>query len=138
MIGYIYFVRIETHATRYKIGFSADVEKRMCELQVACPEKLELVGYVPGSKKLERQIHTALKAYRVSGEWFDGDVDPVILFIQEALTYGLSCALSDVFAKNTEREWQGAHAPKKAYRHGDKLITTKAVLMQREIDSMFS
>lgn len=56
---------------RIKIGTSEDVLGRIKTLQCASLAKLELLCVTKGGLAEEREIHSALWAYRVSGEWFD-------------------------------------------------------------------
>lgn len=42
-------------------------------LQTASPEYLEILGVIPGGRKREMELHNQLHAYRVHGEWFEGD-----------------------------------------------------------------
>lgn len=67
--GFVYFLgRPSTGAV--KIGFSNLPERRLGELQTGNDERLDLIGYVPGSKTLERRLHDYLSASRLMGEWF--------------------------------------------------------------------
>ena len=54
-----------------KIGIARDVEARRSSLQTAHPEKLKVIGVIPGGgRRLERQLHLEFRAYRTLGEWF--------------------------------------------------------------------
>jgi hypothetical protein len=53
-----------------KIGHSVDPVKRMHTLQVGNSGRLELLGAVPGGKKIEEVYHHAWRHQRVRGEWF--------------------------------------------------------------------
>lgn len=53
-----------------KIGMSRQVEYRFDAIQACCPAELRLLGTVPGSKQLERQLHKRFVLLRVRGEWF--------------------------------------------------------------------
>ena len=104
MIGFIYFVRQQEPYPRYKIGFSADVKKRISCLRTGNPEPIELVGHIRGSRGQERGIHEVLKPYRVTGEWYQ-NIRPVTALIEDAMLYGAQYAISVARDKNVEREW---------------------------------
>lgn len=72
-VGVIYVARFRDCV---KIGFSASLKFRIAGLQTGLPEKLELLGTIPGKEADERRLHHRFKAYRLSGEWFrlEGDV----------------------------------------------------------------
>lgn len=62
----------------YKIGVtSVSVRKRLSELQVGCPLPLHFVAAAYGTVEDERRLHSKLRRFRTSGEWFDfyGAVD---------------------------------------------------------------
>jgi transposase len=67
--GVVYFVRNGVRE-RVKIGFSTGHKSRIGSLQNASPDRLSLIGTIPGSVKLERKMHARFKAYRETGEWF--------------------------------------------------------------------
>lgn len=56
-----------------KIGFAADVPKRLAVLQTGCPQEL-VVHYTtpvgPLAAVVEREVHRSLAAHKVRGEWF--------------------------------------------------------------------
>ena len=65
----------------YKIGYSNDPVKRLAELQVGNPSRIELVGTVSGTIVEEKKLHDLFKGKRVSGEWFalsDEDVESIL------------------------------------------------------------
>jgi hypothetical protein len=53
-----------------KIGIAGDVAARMAQLQTGSPFELYLMGYVPGGKKLERELHQKYAHLHLRGEWF--------------------------------------------------------------------
>lgn len=67
----------------YKIGYTSrnDFSLRLNELQntTASPHYLELLLLIDGSEEDEKTIHRALSKFRVSGEWFEVDVDKMWL-----------------------------------------------------------
>ena len=54
-----------------KIGFSADPQKRLRQLQTASADMLTLFDSMKGDRALERAFHDHFAARRLSGEWFD-------------------------------------------------------------------
>ena len=65
--GHIYFLQAHN---RVKIGYTRDFKSRLRGLQTSCPEKLECVLLLPGSREDERRIHSRLSEHRAHGEWF--------------------------------------------------------------------
>lgn len=58
----------------YKIGISTDINRRIQGLQTASPFKVICVAYYKteeSARKVESQLHTLFKQYRLEGEWFD-------------------------------------------------------------------
>ena len=57
-----------------KIGYSADPDQRLCELQTGNASKLQVAHRVrvdPGRERvLEQRVHQELSHHRVRGEWF--------------------------------------------------------------------
>lgn len=78
--GVVYFVQVGNEGP-YKIGWSADVSRRMGELQVANPSHLHLRGTVPGTRETEAEFHQRFRAAHVSGEWFQ-NTEELRAFIQ--------------------------------------------------------
>lgn len=76
LVGVVYLIR-QKGTSICKIGHSFQIKKRLVGLQTASPNPLELVTYVPASRRTEKAIHSLFKRWRVRGEWFD-DVDGVI------------------------------------------------------------
>jgi aryl-alcohol dehydrogenase-like predicted oxidoreductase len=66
---------IGTNERYQKIGFSANVERRLKSLQTGNPDKLTIHHVEPVPKEqvrlLERKIHKDLAHYRLKGEWFN-------------------------------------------------------------------
>lgn len=56
-----------------KIGFTKNINKRLSQLQVSSPVKLELLHLIEGNVTLEKELHQKFKDFRVSGEWFNYD-----------------------------------------------------------------
>ncbi len=53
-----------------KIGFARDIGERLRKIAVGCPAPLRLLGTMPGGPAKERDLHVALHASHVHGEWF--------------------------------------------------------------------
>jgi hypothetical protein len=66
---------IGTNERYQKMGFSANVERRLKSLQTGNPDKLTIHHVEPVPKEqvrlLERKIHKDLAHYRLKGEWFN-------------------------------------------------------------------
>lgn len=56
-----------------KIGRTVDLDARLETLQCGSPERLVLLGTVPGGAAVERLFHVAFARCRVGGEWFEMD-----------------------------------------------------------------
>lgn len=56
-----------------KIGYTKNINKRLSQLQVSSPIKLELLHLIDGSATLEKKLHVLFKDLRTSGEWFKFD-----------------------------------------------------------------
>lgn len=82
----VYFVEC---AGRIKIGYSADVKRRMHDLATAAPQRLTLIAAIDGAAQLERAIHKHLDEYRIKGEWF-ADCPAVRATIKRLATEGPS------------------------------------------------
>lgn len=64
----IYFVQAKEGGP-IKIGYSANVWKRMSSLRSSNPEYLNLLGVMEGDRTEEKRVHSLFK--RKQGEWFD-------------------------------------------------------------------
>ncbi len=54
-----------------KIGFSANVSKRMAQLQTGAACKLKLLAIYPGAdRSIEKRLHETFADFRLEGEWF--------------------------------------------------------------------
>lgn len=63
----IYMVKCGNYV---KIGKAKDVQKRLSQLQIGSPQKLELIGSTFVDEAMEFYLHNKLEKYRVRGEWF--------------------------------------------------------------------
>jgi hypothetical protein len=67
--GFVYFIRAgRTNAV--KIGYAANPDERLRELQCASPHPLHMLGYMPGTKFDEAKWHSRFAVERIRGEWF--------------------------------------------------------------------
>lgn len=65
-------------ASLVKIGYANNPVRRLTELQVSNPVRLEILATLPGARAEERQLHRHFTSHRRHGEWFDfGPEDPV-------------------------------------------------------------
>jgi hypothetical protein len=67
--SYVYFVRNEA-LRAIKVGYSTNVIGRLSSIQTDSPVEVYLIGWIPGSERLETAIHDALWQHRMRGEWF--------------------------------------------------------------------
>lgn len=56
---------------RIKIGRTVDLERRIADLEGACPARLRLFAWIRGPMSLEQVLHEHLREHRVHLEWFD-------------------------------------------------------------------
>jgi hypothetical protein len=54
----------------YKIGFTADLNRRMAEFSTSTPGGMAVVKNIGGGRDLEARLHERFSASRSSGEWF--------------------------------------------------------------------
>jgi hypothetical protein len=66
-----------------KIGFTADMERRMCALASSSPHPTTLLHRMPGTRDHEIDLHRQFAHLRVRGEWFRSD--PELLEFIEGL-----------------------------------------------------
>jgi hypothetical protein len=90
---WIYFIRGTVNGL-IKVGFTeGSVDSRLKALQTGCPERLEIIGSVRGTRNLEIDLHKRFAAYRQTGEWFSPS-DELLRHISDAC--GVACLpLSD-------------------------------------------
>ncbi|MYW66294.1 hypothetical protein GTY65_19875 [Streptomyces sp. SID8379] len=76
--GRVYVIG-EPHGSMVKVGVTeGDLAKRLREIQMMCPVRLEVRWSHPGSFDLENKLHRHFAPIRSHGEWFEfGDLDPV-------------------------------------------------------------
>ena len=73
----------------YKVGISVNPQKRLRELQTGHPERLRVLHEqeteYDRTRLLERVIHRHLKHHRCEGEWFQMDLEDLILQVKFAI-----------------------------------------------------
>lgn len=85
---YVYAIASAPHSV--KIGYSADPDRRLQQLQVGHERKLQLVYKEPVDNEqqalfLEQKIHNLNRHKKLRGEWFNLSHDEAILEIQFAV-----------------------------------------------------
>lgn len=71
-ISGVYFIR-RGESGPVKIGFSANVRKRVRSLQTGSAEPLKLLAVAEGGEQTERFLHEQFARHRLEGEWFSPD-----------------------------------------------------------------
>jgi len=67
--GYVYFIK-EALSGYVKVGFSTRPNQRLCALQIANPNLLEVIHQEPANPSDELRIQQELQKYKIRGEWF--------------------------------------------------------------------
>lgn len=67
--GFVYLIQGERHSP-VKVGYSANVKRRLRELQRYNPAELHVLDVIPGTESVERDLHKRLAPYRLHHEWF--------------------------------------------------------------------
>jgi hypothetical protein len=99
-IVFTYVIRQGGYGGAVKIGKTGDLKKRLGQLQTASPQPLVLLWVGLGDH--ERSLHELLDAWRLCGEWFDGDSD----FLETMAELLRDIARSD-WPIAERRYWQG-------------------------------
>ena len=73
---------IGTDTGHLKIGITSNPVRRVNDLQIATPDKLDLLFFVRCkgvvAQDIERHTHNLLRNYRTKGEWFNVPLDKAI------------------------------------------------------------
>lgn len=77
-ISGVYFIR-RGDSGPVKIGFSANVRKRIRSLQTGSAEPLKLLAVAEGGEQTERFLHEQFARHRLEGEWFSPDASLLAL-----------------------------------------------------------
>lgn len=73
-VYYVYFIReIDSHYV--KMGYAIDVSRRLAELQIGTPHKLEVLYTIQvesesAARDIENAMHRRFDASHVRGEWY--------------------------------------------------------------------
>lgn len=67
--GFIYTL-VGAESGKVKVGFSENPEQRYKQIQQGLNERVELIGYAPGTRWQEKRLHRLLAPLRVRGEWY--------------------------------------------------------------------
>lgn len=100
MNSFIYMIKCGRN--KYKIGCSKYPEKRLHDLQVANPYKLQLI-YIASCKnihKIEKLLHKTFAKYKIHGEWFRFSKKQVQKFKKICLKYNLKPIKNNFMLKN--------------------------------------
>lgn len=103
LIGFVYFIRSGLRGP-IKIGNALNPIGRLVDLQIGNPEKLYLLGCIPGDIRVEAAILEDLRAYNLRGEWHKPE-RAVVAYISDALE--AEGVKKDVLFK-LFRDWYGA------------------------------
>jgi hypothetical protein len=79
MIAAIYAIQVGEDGP-IKVGATANLQRRLSNLQCSSPTPLRLVDSLPFQKGLERRLHNHLRGHHVRGEWFRSAPDVVAAF----------------------------------------------------------
>lgn len=79
---YVYFIQAEA-AGLVKVGYSDRPEERVKAIQGMSPIPLRLLGWMPGTRQDERDLHMRFAHLHSHGEWFRVD-DELSALIEEA------------------------------------------------------
>jgi predicted GIY-YIG superfamily endonuclease len=86
LMSFLYVIGNNTN--RQKIGFSADVDRRLKTLQTGNPDKLNIHYFIECEdskvRKLEKKLHKELSYKRLNGEWFNMTPKEAIEFLEFA------------------------------------------------------
>lgn len=66
----IYFIQ-STHGGPIKIGYAANPQKRLNQIQNMSPVPIRMIAAVEGDRRLEFDIHRRFSSQRLYGEWFE-------------------------------------------------------------------
>ena len=68
MSKFVYFAQRHSDQA-IKIGYTSRVPERMAFLRLRFGD-MTLLGLIPGTMSMERQLHKKFSSYRIQGEWF--------------------------------------------------------------------
>lgn len=90
----------------YKVGFTTNLHERLKHIQTGHPHPLRplVTAETPNAAAYERQVHSLLSDYRLSGEWFHCGLGVILSAISEA---GL---LPTLHIEQKDAEWMSPEA----------------------------
>ena len=71
----VYFVQAGLAGRPVKIGYAQEMCRRIGNLQLGCPEPMEVLLAVGGGRDLEGELHQRFAHLRIHQEWFRVDID---------------------------------------------------------------
>lgn len=90
-MGYCYFI---AQGNKVKIGYSKNPRQRIKILSTSSPLPLVLLGYLEGSKEIERDLQHNFHKYHMQLEWFELNLE-IIDFINENTITNTYCELDN-------------------------------------------
>lgn len=78
VVGFVYFATAD--GWPIKIGWTTNPTARLRSLRACCPVSIRFLTYIPGDKKMERQLHRRFSSLKFHGEWFSRG-DELMAFI---------------------------------------------------------
>lgn len=77
--SYVYLIEC-VGSDFYKIGYAANPEQRLKELQIGCPYELNIANTFPGGLLEEKELHARYTNSAVRGEWFQINKDSLEVY----------------------------------------------------------
>ena len=94
----VYFAALESGPI--KIGHTVDLERRLAEIQLCSPGKVNLIGSVDGDRRTEAYFHRRFASHRAFGEWYQPHTE-VSSYIDRVICDG-TAAIPEAFRKRVE------------------------------------
>lgn len=91
-----------------KIGYSADIQRRLADMMTSAPEGFEVIYALDGDRNLERTLHQHFSEKRSKREWFN-------------LTEEEICSIPEIKA-TIERDYEQRHIPTPADEFSDNIM----------------
>jgi hypothetical protein len=90
--GYVYFIKYQS-TDAIKIGMSTNIINRLNNIKTSNTDKMFLIGYIYTEQynSLERTLHKQYKENRLTGEWFNLNINQVINAIRENNGHVVNC-----------------------------------------------
>jgi hypothetical protein len=94
----VYFAELE--GGPIKVGHTVDLDRRLAEIQLCSPGKVNLIGAVEGDRRTEAYFHRRFAEHRAFGEWYQRHCD-VSEYINRVVSDG-PAAIPEAFRKKAE------------------------------------